>query len=326
MTRKGREVTGPGSTITALRSLGEEFRRLDQTDGESPTGALGGRVLVAMVVIAAAIAFSFTPPGRAITGKVGDLLGIGDRATLPPRHEPQLTHRAHGLVIGKGRAPDGTPFEIVADRSVFSPPTPGPTPIGHPGRPIGMPHEPVTCVTVDLLSKPPSHTTENCSGRSDEASLRKGVIEAESILDRASPFTERNGARPGPGARYLLTAVASPSIVRVKLTYRNAAGTKVIHTAALGRVTGRIARQIDAPVRLNYIAAFLPDDGLKPRTSARQRPQGPGVMATVRLVGYDRSGRVVAIDNFGQKVTGNNRRQVKTLRELRAVRRNHRPR
>jgi hypothetical protein len=61
-------------------------------------------------VVVAGIAF--TPPGQAATEWIADVAGIGDEPTL--EHASAVPGSA--VVFGTGTAPDGTPFEIVAER------------------------------------------------------------------------------------------------------------------------------------------------------------------------------------------------------------------
>jgi hypothetical protein len=59
------------------------------------------------------IAASFTPAGRAATGWVADIAGIGDTPTI----EHAAAKPGSAVVFGTDETPDGTPFEIVAYRT-----------------------------------------------------------------------------------------------------------------------------------------------------------------------------------------------------------------
>src|SRR5215211_1691619 len=66
----------------------------------------GGLVAVAALLIAA----SFTPPGRAATGWVAGVAGIGDEPTL----EHVGAEAGTAVIFGRGTAPGREPYEIVA--------------------------------------------------------------------------------------------------------------------------------------------------------------------------------------------------------------------
>jgi hypothetical protein len=68
-----------------------------------------GAVAVAAVVLLGA---SLTPPGRAATGWIARVAGIGEDPSLPQVGSVQ----GAAVVLQSGELPDGTPFEVVAKR------------------------------------------------------------------------------------------------------------------------------------------------------------------------------------------------------------------
>lgn len=72
-----------------------------------------GRAGVACAAVALLVAASFTPPGRAATGWVANVAGIGDEPTL----EHGDAEPGTAVVFGSGTTPDGSPYEILAYRT-----------------------------------------------------------------------------------------------------------------------------------------------------------------------------------------------------------------
>jgi hypothetical protein len=60
------------------------------------------------------IGFAFTQPGRAVTGDLGRLVGIGDEPTVTQYGEVKVA----SLVIGTAHTPSGSEVDIVASRAV----------------------------------------------------------------------------------------------------------------------------------------------------------------------------------------------------------------
>jgi hypothetical protein len=302
---------GPSAQIGALSDFGRELERAIAADAPSApvhhprrAWAVAGLILL---VAGALTGLAFTPPGRAVAGEIGRLVGIGEPATLPARHFPNLTERGQPIVIASGRAPDGSPYEVVATRSVAH--TSGGTAAGPAGEVSAAPQpgedsgEVETCLTADLPETPQARGVEFCVGQGD-----KGFIDQGNVLDGTN-FIDRMGeqvgdtASVGPQARYELTAELSPNITRVDVSYEDKAGNRVKAYSDVGAVNDEIGTKIGTEDRLGYMIAFLPDDGLPPAWSGNGLRRDAGVLGTVELVGYDASGTEVARDNFGERMT-----------------------
>jgi hypothetical protein len=285
----------PESEITALRKLGEEFDRLAAVQPPRQAMDLWAKLALAVAALLAVTGLSLTPPGRAIAEEIGELVGIGDPATLPPDDRgPSLVERGQPVVIASGRAPDGSPYEVVANRSVTHHPT---------HSPVRFPDGPVTCMTVDLLEAPSVHGIEVCVGQGDQGLLgRTGYLDGVNFIDRRVYLDE--GDDYGPEARYMLTAEVSPDITRVEVTYREA-GDRVEAYSDVGQVDAEIAALLGTDDRVGYIVAFLPDDRLPPgwTVHAPEHRQDPGVLGTIELVGINEAGEAVAQDHFGERIT-----------------------
>jgi hypothetical protein len=315
-----------------MSDLGERLRRLpippaDEARARAATSAaervarMGGRPsrsaprlmrfgVAALALLAALVGFAFTPPGKTVSGELGDLVGIGEPATLPPELSPGLVGpRRPGVVIASGRAPDGAPYEVVASRGVATEPrsTAAGTGAGSVTERGGG--RVMTCLTVDLPESPERGTVEFCVG----SQHARGVV-GVNVADRAFPDKEPEFA--GSKARYVLTAVLNPSVARVEVTYQDGAGEGHVAFSDVGTVTRAIAKKIRTDDRVAYLVAFLPDDGLP---SDRRTGRGPsdrrdaGILGTVTVVGFDSSGAVVGGDDFGQRITNHYDRQNEDL-------------
>jgi hypothetical protein len=93
----------------AVAAVGSPSERAERPRSRRlPTLSLRALAYTAAALLAVT-AFSFTPPGRAVAGGIGDLVGIGGQPTegSPPDQR--------GVVIGTGEAPNGYSYEIVAE-------------------------------------------------------------------------------------------------------------------------------------------------------------------------------------------------------------------
>jgi hypothetical protein len=289
---------GPSAQITALSDFGRELERAVAAEVPSAPARHGRRtwavVGLILLVAGALTGLAFTPPGRAVAGEIGRLVGIGEPATLPPQHYPNLTDGGEPIVISSGRAPDGSPYEVVARRTLARSDSP-------PG--VGDPGGIETCLTADLPATPDANSVEFCVGPSDKDFIDQGnVLDGTNFIDRMGEHVGDTSS-VGPQARYELTAELSPNITRVDVFYEDKAGDRVKAYSDIGAVNDEIGAKIGTEDRLGYLIAFLPDDGLPPAWSEHGLRRDPGVLGTVELIGYDASGTVVARDNFGERMT-----------------------
>jgi hypothetical protein len=261
------------------------------SDGIRGTWMWAGVLLLGIAAIAG---LAFTPPGRAVAEDIGQLVGIGEPATLPPQQHPNLTDRGQPIVIASGRAPDDSPYEVVATRTIVQ--SDDPPGVGDPG---GL----ETCLTADLPQTPATNSVEFCVGPSDKSFIDQGnVIDGVNFVDRMGEHVGDTGS-VGPAARYELTGELSPNITRVDVFYDNGSGQKVKAYSDVGRVDQAIGDQIGTEDRLGYLIAFLPDDRLPPASTDQGLRREAGVLGTVEMVGYDASGNEVARSNFGALIT-----------------------
>lgn len=322
----------PGNEIRALDQLGDLFRKLDEPSsprhGMRGTISRRGKLVLAVALALALVGCSLTPAGHTVTGKIARLVGIGEPATLPPHPESDLKARGQPVVLASGTAPDGSPYEIVADRSVVQPPglrpiqatkarrgaapaPPGSSPLAQLMHP---PPKPATCLTVDLPQTPTLNTVEICDGKSDRDFLSSGhVLDGINYVDRYSPRFRGDG-EVGPSARYVVTGELSPNIRRVEMSYRDANGKLQTTAAGVGIVTAKIRGEIHTHERVGYMVAFLPDDGQPAEQGSSLRK--PGILGTVKLTGFDAQGRAVAHDDLGRRTRSEYRGQARRARAL----------
>jgi hypothetical protein len=289
---------GSPAQISALTDLGRQLERAIAAEAASGRTRLGRRTwaVAGLILLAAGVftGLAFTPPGRAVAGEIGRLVGIGEPATLPPRHFPNSTEDGEPIVIASGHAPDGSPYEVVARRTLVQSQSP-------PG--VGDPGGIETCLTADLPETPDANSVEFCVGPGDRDFINQGnVLDGTNFIDRLGGEVGDTSS-VGPEARYELTAELSPNITRVDVFYEDKAGDRVKAYSDVGAVDDEIGSKIGTEDRLGYMIAFLPDDGLPPAFSGGGLRRDAGVLGTVELVGYDASGTEVARDNFGERMT-----------------------
>jgi hypothetical protein len=111
-----REVPAPRATEARERAVAEA-RAAVEARTPAPTPARSGMRLVASLGAAALLVaiVLLTPPGRAASAWVGELVGIGDVGG-PPTREDRGLGTSEEVVIDNGQAPDGTRYEWVAYR------------------------------------------------------------------------------------------------------------------------------------------------------------------------------------------------------------------
>ena len=259
------------------------------------------RPVLAGLIVAALVGLSFTPPGRAITGQVGEWVGIGGPATIDHSDDPSLVAEGNQIVIAKAETADGARFEIVAfegdhgagaiarrreleeqiresqhaieDRAGDAPPAPALPPVTDPG----------TCVTVDWIDRPNPRGGGICiDGPQTDPLHITGTTDSE--------------GRSGPAARLYIQGLTTPEVTRVEVTYENADGEQVVADSVLGRLVGPLAEKIGAGQQFGFFVAFIPEDDV-----------GPGgyyadVMTTVQATAYGENGDEIKSLDWGSAV------------------------
>jgi hypothetical protein len=114
-------MTELGERLLALELPDSEIAmkvaaRVIAADATEPASARWRRVRswLGSIGLGLLIGFAFTQPGRAVTGDLGRLVGIGDEPTVRDYGEVKVK----SLVIGTAHTPTGSEVNIVASRPV----------------------------------------------------------------------------------------------------------------------------------------------------------------------------------------------------------------
>lgn len=265
----------PGSDQAQERTVDlAAGRRLDRSPRRPKRRA-------AVLGLLATVALVLSPPGQSLAESVGELVGIGEPASLPAEEFGDMISRGDPIVLASGEGPGGSPYEIVVGKALFPE-----RPEGAPGGSGGE----QTCLTVDLPETPRVGTAEFCVGESDSEFLASGQV-----LDGVN-YADGAGVLP-PEDRYVLTALLSPEVQRVELTYANDEGETVQGPTAIGTVDDDVRQAIGSDDRVGYMVGFVPDDGL----DSWETREEAGVLGSVKLVGFSSDGRELARYDFGAR-------------------------
>jgi hypothetical protein len=226
----------PAELLGAVRAEAPRLRACSRA--HTRRRAIGG-----VAIVAALTAASFTPPGRAATGWVAEVAGIGENPTL----EQVGSIPGTAVVIDSGQLSDGTPFEIVAKGVVW-------------GQNTGPPewraaaHREVICFQVDWPENQAKGQGGACTER--DASKRGGYPALES-----SGFVSPPGAGPSEGGPSIgadapgvfLGIVEGENIADVRLIQRDERdGTETQLPSETVPISGELVQRVGGgdPVRV----------------------------------------------------------------------------
>jgi hypothetical protein len=215
------------------------------------------RTLAIALTTGLLVALAFTPPGRAVTGKLAELVGIGEVGG-PPTESSQVGSFEPGsneVVLATGASADGVPLEIVAYRSEKQiPDTEGST----------------VCVNTEFLRGP-----NEGSGQCYAGALRYGAVCCTQVVIEdpatAVPFAEGQ---------------VNPRVDRVAIAYRTQSGDTRTVDATVGMITPAVAETLDVEHPSGLFFASLPELGTTD-------PPGPGPdrpTASVEVMTFDEAG------------------------------------
>jgi hypothetical protein len=288
----------------ALDALGAELARVepDADRASRLSSAPRFRIAIALLVVGGLLIGSFTPPGRAIAGDIGRLVGIGDPATTDHSDAPVPT-KTEPLVIDTGETPGGVAYEMVTfvedTAAVPGPPIvpPGVIPdhvrsdaktvpvapsegsqASPPGR-FGTAYGgsgPI-CFTLDYPAEPRPFGTNACSG-------------AGMTIPFGNPgFNEARHA--GPGVSIQMEGLTGEQVDPLAVSYQNPQGERVGAPVAFGRIEGDLVERMGTRTEMGYYVAFLPAD------------QFPGfdapAMSTLQIAAYDEAGSLIKELDYG---------------------------
>lgn len=223
-----REVVAPESAAARERTVAAA--RAEAREAPTRGGVFAPRLRTAIVfagVLLLGIAGA-TPAGQAAVEWVTDLVGG------PDDFDTRQEAIEGGVVIGEGRAPDGSPYQVIATKGV------------------GDGHELVPCIELHF----PAPTGEEPIG----AGRCEGVNRSPVFGDEAMEFPivlEQPGSDPG----VVVAGLASSEVERAQVVYEasDAGGAKEAPTA-LFRLEDPTREQIGAKAPVNFVVGFLPGD------------------------------------------------------------------
>jgi hypothetical protein len=198
------------------------------------------RLLSLAAVALLVVVVLLTPPGRAASAWVGDLVGIGDVGGPPTREDDRgFVKPSTAIVIDNGVAPDGTRYEWIAYQCSeggkgFGPKFEG---IGYtldwPG--VKGQERGGFCEELDGRPRPPVFGSH---GVHVLPSQMKGVAEPDLVIE----------------------GTTGPDVHSVRVVYRDGEGRERELPVDFARVEGKLRELASRPEALGTFVAFLPGD------------------------------------------------------------------
>ena len=199
-----------------------------------------------LLSLAAAVLLVFvlllTPPGRAASAWVGELVGIGDVGG-PPTEDRRggFAVRDTAVVIDNGEAPDGTRYEWVAYRCKVDLTDEG---LDTKFSGIG--------VSLDWPEVKPYEGGGSCEGL--QGRPQPGVFNQHGV--HIVPSQMKGVAEPD----LMISGVTGPEVRRVSVIYTDGEGQKHELPVDFARVEGKLRELASRPEPLGTFIAFLPGE------------------------------------------------------------------
>jgi hypothetical protein len=197
--------------------------------------SLAGAVLLVIVVL-------LTPPGRAASAWVGELVGIGDVGG-PPTEEKRggFADADTAVVIDNGVAPDGSRYEWVAFKCNVDLTDEG---LGTKFKGIG--------VSLDWPGVKPYEGGGSCE--ETEGRPQPGVLSQHGV--HVVPSQMKGVAEPD----LVVSGTTGPDVHRVSVIYRDGEGNEHELPVDFARVEGKLRELASRPEPLGTFVAFLPGE------------------------------------------------------------------
>ena len=216
-----------------------------------------------------------TPPGRAATGWVGDLVGIGEVGGPPTREErDQGAPVARSVVVATGHAPDGARYEYVVDRFPTGEGPKAPTGEGVEG-PDGETFK--WCLGLEWPDVVP-HGIGGFCGPQFPPAQREGLIRPFGGLNLYEGVTEH----------LVLSGFAEPEVSRVRVLYRGEDGQQHEAPADFFGADRMLKDRTGSDRDFGFFVAFIPPSF----------PLGTGTRPfdreAIDVIAYNSSGHEVA--------------------------------
>jgi hypothetical protein len=233
-----REVATPQATEARERAVAEAraevATRTPDRSGARVLVSLAAGVLLVVVVL-------LTPPGRAASAWVGELVGIGDVGG-PPTREDRGPGTSQEVVIDNGRAPDGTRYEWVAYRCEFD--------MREQGQPDVVRGIGVSLEWPGAQGPGGGGSCEEGTGAHD----RDNAFTSHGVHILPSQF--KGAERPG----LVISGSTGPSVHRVKIVYTDSLGETHELPIDFTRVEGKLRELAHRSEALGTFMAFIPGD------------------------------------------------------------------
>jgi len=221
--------------LPALAELGSrlEAARGAQRQGLRPQ--LWRPAFVLPAVLALIVGLMFTPPGRAVTGEIAELVGVGEVGGPPsePSRVGDFDPASEQVVLAVGETADGVRYEIVAYRS---------------DRDVGEREDGAVCVNVEWLGP---GTRSDLSGSCYAGTLRYGAI-------CCSAVSWANEEPTTPTAVPWAEGQISPRVDSVEVSYVDAGEEDRTVEAVVGMITPEIAELLKIEHPSGKFFASLP--------------------------------------------------------------------
>jgi hypothetical protein len=254
----------PAELLAEARSRGAPLRAQHRRTRRNQIGAVA---LAAVVLLGA----SLTPPGRAATGWIARVAGIGEDPSLPQVGSVQ----GAAVVLQSGELPDGTPFEVVAKRfngdSFMRAAADSPEEL-HEMQDRGFASDipESVCFQVDWPGSQSSGQGGMCT--SHRGSGREPELEASTLF---APPRSFDGTGPGnpnaprSGPVIFMGFTTSDEITQVRVVQRDGEGAETELPSQLLTVDGESLETVGAPGPLSVFFAVL-DEAVVAAANARE--------------------------------------------------------
>ena len=262
--------------LPTLERFGEDLERAMAERRRARRQAPRRSLALAVVVVLLAGAL-LTPPGRAASGWIGELVGIGDAPTLERPYTGERVDRS--VVFATGRAPDGARYEVVLDEIA----KPADAPPAKPSQ---------SCLLVEWPDTPGE-------GRSGSCGLEFPPAAEDTAIGRyyAPPEILKKATK-----HLVLNGFARSDVSNVKVLYTDDTGNKREAPVDFIAIKGALRERIGAGQPFGFYVAFLPPsfNGFSPGTPASREHGVPACAQhgvrnpqAIELIAYDDRGKEI---------------------------------
>jgi hypothetical protein len=263
-----REIPAPQAVQARERAVAEARAEIEarvQAERPARTGWVRERPLLGLAAaVLLVLVVLLTPPGRAASAWVGDLVGIGDVGG-PPSQKKQGNFIKPGtaVVINNGTAPDGSRYEWVAYRCVGNLAAEGTGPdFGGIGSSLQWP---------GVKGQEGGGFCEELEGRP-----RRPVFSSHGVHILPSQF--KGVEQPD----LVISGTTGPRVHRIRVIYRAPDGTERDLPVDFARAQGKLRKLASQPEPLGTFTAFLPG-GVAARDEVESRLDLRALMGTGKL-------------------------------------------